>query len=399
MREPLCIERCAAPKMRDPRIDFFRGLAIYMIFVDHVIGDPLATFTYHSIGLSDAAEIFVFLSGIASGIAYSRTFARKGFTTFVSVIIKRAGRIYLYYALSSTTIILIAAAATIYLGLERALVLATPPNDLITAVWLALCFISPPELSNILVLYIAFTVSVVPVIVIAGLARWRLTLAASGLIWVGAQFLSDFLVPLTHHWVLNPFAWQFLFAVGMVIGMKEERPVFVWRNPSHLRRAVMAAWTIVIGAALYRLLSSRSGLDIAWLRIDPATWYLMKVNLSCVRLLHFLSVAFLVAVYLRNDNPLLKLRVFAPVIKTGVRSLEAFSLSVILTVVVNIVVLTVSPSVSHRLIIDSIAMLVLALTSIALAHRGARVATGGGQAMSTVLPLSEEHARTRRLEV
>ena len=51
--------------MRDPRIDFLRGLALYMIVVDHVSGDPLAMFTYRILGFSDAAEMFVFLSGIA----------------------------------------------------------------------------------------------------------------------------------------------------------------------------------------------------------------------------------------------------------------------------------------------------------------------------------------------
>ena len=54
---------------RDLRIDFFRGLALYMIFVDHVTGDPLSMLTYRILGFSDAAEIFVILSGIACGTA------------------------------------------------------------------------------------------------------------------------------------------------------------------------------------------------------------------------------------------------------------------------------------------------------------------------------------------
>jgi len=38
-----------------------------MIVVDHVSGDPLAMFTYRILGFSDAAEMLVFLSGIACG--------------------------------------------------------------------------------------------------------------------------------------------------------------------------------------------------------------------------------------------------------------------------------------------------------------------------------------------
>jgi len=46
--------------VRDLRIDFFRGLALYMVVVDHIGGDPLGKFTYQAVGFSDAAEIFIF---------------------------------------------------------------------------------------------------------------------------------------------------------------------------------------------------------------------------------------------------------------------------------------------------------------------------------------------------
>ena len=49
-----------------------------MILVDHMPGNPLAKFTYQAIGFSDAAEIFVFISGITCGIVYSRALARRG---------------------------------------------------------------------------------------------------------------------------------------------------------------------------------------------------------------------------------------------------------------------------------------------------------------------------------
>ena len=62
---------------RDLRIDFFRGLALYMIIFDHIPGDPLSKFTYARLGFSDAAEIFVFLSGVSCGIVYSRVLSRR----------------------------------------------------------------------------------------------------------------------------------------------------------------------------------------------------------------------------------------------------------------------------------------------------------------------------------
>ena len=47
---------------RDHRIDFFRGLALIFIFWDHIPHNPLAELTVRNFGLSDAAEIFVFLA-------------------------------------------------------------------------------------------------------------------------------------------------------------------------------------------------------------------------------------------------------------------------------------------------------------------------------------------------
>jgi hypothetical protein len=62
---------------RDLRIDFFRGLALYMIIFDHVPGDPISKLTYAHLGFSDAAEIFVFLSGVSCGIVYPRVLSRR----------------------------------------------------------------------------------------------------------------------------------------------------------------------------------------------------------------------------------------------------------------------------------------------------------------------------------
>ena len=56
---------------RDPRLDFFRGLCLAMIFINHVPGQIYETFTSRNFGFTDAAEGFVFMSGAAAGLAYS----------------------------------------------------------------------------------------------------------------------------------------------------------------------------------------------------------------------------------------------------------------------------------------------------------------------------------------
>ena len=59
---------------RDARLDMFRGLALIMIFVNHVPGTIYETYTSRNFGFSDAAEAFVFMSGMAAGLAYSGRF-------------------------------------------------------------------------------------------------------------------------------------------------------------------------------------------------------------------------------------------------------------------------------------------------------------------------------------
>jgi hypothetical protein len=83
---------------RDLRIDFFRGLALYMIIFDHIPGDPLSRFSYGRFGFSDAAELFVFLSGLSCGIVYSRIFERRSVAAFLESVGRRTLQIYFYSA-------------------------------------------------------------------------------------------------------------------------------------------------------------------------------------------------------------------------------------------------------------------------------------------------------------
>ena len=346
-----------------------------MIVVDHVSGDPLAMFTYHIIGFSDAAEIFVFLSGIACGIAYSRIFARDGMLGLIKSTATRAGRIYLYYALSSAATILIISTAMRHEGLNSNFngglyhYFAVAAEDPFGALSAALCLTSAPPLADILVLYMVLTLVAVPAFLGAGHRYRLLVLVISGAIWAISQILSDVVLPLTNQWIFNPLAWQFLFVIGLFIGSRDGTKPPILQTLSRHRWIISAAWIIVITAFLYKLMGARFGFDIAWLRLEPSAWAGMKENLSVFRLAHFLSVALLVATYFRRDNALLKWRISLPLIKTGMHSLEVFSLTVVLDVFENLLLIPRHPSISDRLAMDGVAFLLMALTAIALAHR------------------------------
>ena len=75
------MEAAAPPYLvpgRDLRLDFFRGLALWFIFLDHIPDNVVSWLTVRNYGFSDATEIFVFISGYTAVIAYSRMMLREG---------------------------------------------------------------------------------------------------------------------------------------------------------------------------------------------------------------------------------------------------------------------------------------------------------------------------------
>ena len=59
---------------RDVRLDFVRGLSMFIIFVAHVPANSWFLFIPARFGFSSAAELFVFFSGLASCYAFCRIF-------------------------------------------------------------------------------------------------------------------------------------------------------------------------------------------------------------------------------------------------------------------------------------------------------------------------------------
>jgi hypothetical protein len=352
-------------RLRDVRLDFLRGLAICMIFVDHVTGDPLAKFTYQAIGFSDAAEIFVLVSGLACGIAYSRTFARKGGRGLADSMLRRIARIYAYYALTTLVVVSLAILAMKYVGMRE--FYGFKAEETVRNFLRALAMAEPTPYAGILVLYIILTAVVVPAFVCAkGHAKFIL-LAVSALIWCASQVVDT--TVLTPNLVFNPFAWQFLFAIGVVFGINREAGSPVLSRVDELRWPLVLAWSVVLVALLIKILSFRSFFDVGALRLDPSAVEKMKQNLAPVRLVHFLSVAYLVATYFRRDSKILKFRLASPLITMGMYSLQVFCLSLVLTYLLNILVLVHKPSLAEWLVLDVVAFAALALGAAAAAHQ------------------------------
>ena len=357
------------PGTRDLRIDFFRGIALYMIIVDHIPNDPLNRFTYSRLGLSDAAEIFVFLSGISCGIAFYRVILRQGIGGFFKAIGKRAFQIYAYYLLASiVTIAIIAASRDIWTIPINQQAFIDLRQDPVSAILSAIRLTSPPDLTGILVLYLELTVVAIPAFLLYSANGYRNALIASGLIWALSQSYPNVLPHLADHSYFNPLAWQFIFCIGMFVGTSYT----TGSNPLERlqsRKWIIVAWSIVLIELGYRLalaVFANLHVDVDWLTLSDPTLHHMKENLSALRLLHFLSIAFLVATYFKRDNPVLSWPGADAIIKSGRSSLQVFCMGAIFTVLLNLVVAVEQPILIERLVLDGAAIFLIGLTAILL---------------------------------
>ncbi len=79
---------------RDPRLDFYRGIAMFIILFAHTPGNFFTSWIPARWGFSDATEIFVFCSGMASAIAFGRTYDRAGWTLGTARVGYRVWQVY-----------------------------------------------------------------------------------------------------------------------------------------------------------------------------------------------------------------------------------------------------------------------------------------------------------------
>ena len=109
------------PPERDVRLDLFRGLANWTIFLDHIPHEVLSWGTTRNYGFSDAADLFVFISGYTAAFVFGRIMIERGYLAAASRLLKRA--LELYAAHIIVVVVYIAVIASVSRGLRD-------PNDL-----------------------------------------------------------------------------------------------------------------------------------------------------------------------------------------------------------------------------------------------------------------------------
>ena len=103
----------AASAGRFARIDVIRGLALLIIFINHMPGNVIAAWMPHNFGFSDGADAFVLLAGVSATLAYGNLIERQGLTVGALKIGARLWTLYIaHLALFIVVCGVVAAAVT-----------------------------------------------------------------------------------------------------------------------------------------------------------------------------------------------------------------------------------------------------------------------------------------------
>jgi hypothetical protein len=321
-------------RMRDLRLDFFRGIALFLIFIDHIPGNVLSHFTIQSIGFSDAAEVFIFISGYTAALVYGRHMLKCG--TFIAAV-KILHRVWqLYVAHIFILVIFTALVAYNTLAFEQAVYgkalrvakfFAEPQLTVIRALELRF----QPAFLDILPLYIVLLAAFPLALVL--LRRHSLAALIPSLgIYIAAYGFGLTLhgYPGNRPWFFNPLAWQFLFVIGATFGYARASGRVIPAVPSWF---VGLAVVILAGSALIRL----SWIIHSVWETFPATLIgqlrpIDKTNLASIRLMHFLALAVVVVRLVPLNAKFLHSRWAQPIIRCGQQSLQVFCLGILLSV-------------------------------------------------------------------
>jgi hypothetical protein len=321
-------------KGRDLRLDLFRGVANWAIFLDHIPDNAVNWITTRNYGFSDAADLFVFISGYTASFVYARMMLERGFLVGATRLTKRVWQLYVAHVILFVIyIVSIGYVAQRFSDPEiisEFNVAGLVDNPVETLRQGLLLKFKPVNL-DVLPLYIALMGFFPPVLWMM-LRRPGLTMLASIALWLAArQFGWNLPAYPAGTWYFNPFAWQLLFVFGSWCALGGAR---------NSRAIITAPITLYVCIAylVFAMVMTMAGKFPDFGALFPHWLYETfnpndKTNLAPYRFLHFVAVVILVIRFVPKDWPLLEWRGFEPVIVCGQQSLAVFCVGVFLSFV------------------------------------------------------------------
>lgn len=323
------------PKGRDLRLDLFRGIANWAIYLDHIPDNVVNWVTTRNYGFSDAADLFVFISGYTASFVYAKMMLERGFIVGATRLTKRVWQLYVAHVI----LFVIYIAAIGYVAqryndpdiINEFNVAGLVDNPIQTLTQGLLLKFKPLNL-DVLPLYIVL-MGLFPPVLWMMLRKPDLTMLASLALYFAARQFGWNLPAYPYGvWYFNPFTWQLLFVFGAWFalgGALESRSV--------IRSKVLLYFGIVY--LLFSLVMTMAGRFPDTGHMIMPDWLFEafnpndKTNLAPYRVLHFVIIAFFVTRFVPKEWKGLEWPVFQPLIKCGQQSLAVFCVGVFLSFV------------------------------------------------------------------
>ena len=372
-----------AASVRDIRLDLFRGLALWFIFLDHIPTNIVSWLTVRNYGFSDATEIFVFISGYTAVIAYGRMLDKEGWPRTAARIYRRVWQLYvahiLLFVAFTAQIAWVSIARDAPALIEEMELLGLGQNPYRAILEAALLKFRPVNL-DVLPLYIVLLAAfpwVLPVLV-----RWPWAVIAVSVVLYVVTCRYNWSLPAYPDekvWYFNPMAWQVVFHVGAacaVFGSGLSR-LDRYRTP-----LTVLAVAFVLFAALIALswqYNPLGRLIPAW--VSRIIYPIDKTNIDVLRFLHFLAIAWLVRIAVPIDAPALKWPIWQPLRRCGEASLLIFCIGTFLALSGQVIVGHYEDSI--------VSQIVVSVAGIAIMCAAAYIAAwfkGGGTRTPSRLP-------------
>lgn len=348
-----------AARVRDLRLDFFRGIAMFIILMAHTPGNFLTSWIPARWGFSDATEMFVFCSGMASAIAFGATFDRAGVLLGTARVAYRIWQVYwahvgLFFATAALLVYVTDLEITTrnYWGqmnlwmlfVEHREGLWENPNILfsfMTLQWV-------PNLFDILPMYMAI-LAMMPLMIVLARVHFAAAAVLSVALWVlgqrawtealGLPYLNFTAEPWVgdddwqRRWFLNPFGWQLVFFTGFAFmrGWLPKPPV----TPLLIG---VSAFLVLANVPLSNIGVREFGFEWARVWRSENSQLISKTDFGLLRYVQFLSLAYLAWVIAGDKGDRLRAgagalgRAWQPVLnvilKVGQQSLAVFVVSI-----------------------------------------------------------------------
>src|ERR1700748_2125025 len=334
---PMEIKATLPPKGRDLRLDLFRGVANWAIFLDHIPDNVVNWITTRNYGFSDAADLFVFISGYTASFVYARMMLERGFIVGATRLTKRVWQLYVaHIILFVIYIVSIGYVALKFVDpdiINEFNVAGLAGDNAIETLRQGLLLKFKPVNLDVLPLYIVLMGFFPPVLWLM-LRQPALTMLASIALWLLARHFDwNFRAYPAGTWYFNPYCWQVLFVFGSWCALGGAR-----KNRSFIDSPITLY--VCIAYLLFALVMTMAGRFPDFGNMFPHWLFATfnpndKTNLAPYRFVHFGMIVILVIRFLPKDWPWLEWKGFDPLIVCGQQSLAVFCVGVFLSFVAH----------------------------------------------------------------